>query len=168
MTKIGLSVTNASIEAGILPVMQEIGYAAVDYSLQADYETPHPVFAESRDVWTAFYEERKKLFASYGLTVSQTHATFSTDFDVLGEVTDKIIAQYEKEIEATAIMGAKLIVIHPICLPVATIQKEKERALNLKLYRSLIPALQKFGIKVGVENISSEVVSSIPAMGMMP
>ena len=97
MLKIGLSVTDPMIDAGILETMQKIGYNAVDYGVLGDYAVPNPIFSEDREVWTAYYAERKRLFASYGLFVSQTHATYNTDYDVAGEVTDKIIAQFEKE-----------------------------------------------------------------------
>ena len=153
MLKIGLNVTDAAIEKGILESLQKIGYTSVDYGILGDYATPHAVFSEDRAVWTKYYEDRKRLFASHGLTVGQTHGTFNTDFDVLGEVTDKIIAQFEKEIEATAILGSKYIVIHPIFYPANNMQKEKERERNLMLYRRFIPALKKFGVKIAIENM---------------
>ena len=153
MSRIGLSVTNREIEAGILEVMQKIGYTDVDYSLLDEYDVPPVIFSKDHDVWAEHYLNRKKLFASYGLSVAQVHATFCTDFDQKGAVTDTIIRQFEKEIEVTAILGAKYIVIHPIVLRVATVQKEKEYALNLQLYQSLTPTLKKFGVKLAIENM---------------
>jgi len=153
MKRIGISVTNQGIEEGLLPILQELGYTDVDYGILGDYATPLSVFSESKEVWTKYFEDRKKLFASYGLNVYQTHGTYNTDYDVAGEITDKIIAQFEKEIEATAILGAKYIIIHPICFPVSNIQKEKERAINLEFYRALVPTLQKFGVKIAIENM---------------
>ncbi len=153
MSKIGLNVTDAAIEKGILESLQKIGYTSVDYGIFGDYATPHAVFSEDRAVWTKYYEDRKKLFESYGLTVGQTHGTFNTDFDVPLEVTDNIVLQFEKEIEATAILGSKYIVIHPIFYPANNMQKDKERELNLTLYRRLIPTLKKFDVKIAIENM---------------
>jgi len=51
--------------------------------------------------------------------------------------------------EASAILGAKIIIVHPITLA----QPENQKAMNLELYNNLLPYCKKFNIKIALENM---------------
>ncbi len=94
-----------------------------------------------------------KAFAdSLGICCNQAHAPYpSSDEDEQknGEIFDSIV----RSIEVASILGAKIIVVHPIQhLNYAENQRELFK-LNVEFYKKLIPYAEKFGIKIATENM---------------
>lgn len=55
--------------------------------------------------------------------------------------------------EAASILGAQVIVVHPIQHLTYAEYPNELFEMNVKFYKSLIPYCEKFGIKVAVENM---------------
>lgn len=102
------------------------------------------------------YRENALNFKAYAdslrLTCNQAHAPYpSSDEDKTktGEIFDLIV----RSMEVASILGAKIIVVHPMQhLNYAENQRELF-SLNLEFYKSLIPYSEKFGIKIATENM---------------
>ena len=135
--------------------LRKIGYDAYDYTIHYKWATPNPIFSESRDKWVNYFKEERKIIEGEGMCVAQTHATFRSDFDPynIHYFTPMVIDQLKKEIEATAILGSKYIVVHPINIAVKWNNKQLDFERNMTEFTKLAPILKEFGVKNGVENM---------------
>lgn len=140
---------NAKIFDGI----KEIGYDGVDYTIGYTGHQPDPIFSEPREVWVKKFGEVASAMRASGIEAFQTHATFPTDRFAPGEFDEKCLDLYRKEIEATAILGAPYIVIHPVNIAVNLAHKDDDFAVNMHAFGMLDPVLTEFGVKLGVENM---------------
>ena len=140
---------NAVVFDGI----KAIGYDGVDYTIGYTGHRADPIFSEPREVWVKKFGEVAAALRSSGLVAFQTHATFPTDNFVPGEFDNKNLDMFRKEIEATAMLGAPYIVIHPINIAVNHARKDEDFAANMRAFEMLDPALSEFGVKLGVENM---------------
>ncbi len=135
--------------------LKKVGFDCYDYALCGEWATPKPIFSQPKEVWVNHYKEERKMIEGEGMTVNQTHATFRSDFDPehLYEFTPMVIDQLKREIEATAILGAKYIVIHPINMAIKWKNKQEDFERNMTEFAKLAPILKEFGVKNGVENM---------------
>jgi hypothetical protein len=70
------------------------------------------------------------------------------------------VEQFNKEIEACAILGCKNIVVHPICKvfrpfrePTIPAYDDDDFMVNMSQIKKLVPALKEFGVKIYVRGI---------------
>lgn len=131
-------------------LLMEAGYDALDLSLFDMVQDSSPWNAEN---WRELAEERRAWADANGVVFNQAHAPFSFNWandDIHYKVANPRI---ERSIEIAAIMGAKVIVIHPLhWFPYKGFEAEA-RQMNLDYYRSLIPLAEKCGIILGFENM---------------
>jgi sugar phosphate isomerase/epimerase len=135
--------------------LKSIGYDSYDYSLYGDWATPNKIFNQPREGWVNHFKEERKIIEGEGMNVNQTHAIFRSDFDPdnMYYFTPMVIDQLKKEIEATALLGAKYIVIHPINIANKWRNKELDFERNMTEFAKITPILKEFGVKNGVENM---------------
>lgn len=152
--------------AQVLGKLKNIGFESLDYPVYGPWNHPNPIFSQPREGWVKYFNEERKIIDGEGLFVSQTHATFRPDFDPenFNYFSQKVVDQLTREIEATAILGAKYIVVHPI--RISTFQKDKQIDFerNVSEFSKLIPALKQFGVKCALENLFFE-DASITGLG---
>ncbi len=127
----------------ILALLKEAGFDAYDYSMfHASYAYKEVLSAED-------YIERAKEFRSYadglGLVCNQAHAPFISGRMGQEAYNEEFIRIVCRAIEVAAILGAKLIVVHP--------WNHCNAEENAKLYRLYEDTARKAGIKIGVENM---------------
>ena len=146
----------------VLKRLKDIGYECLDYNMPLACMRPDPIFKQERKVWVNHFKEMKKMIEGEGLCVAQAHATFNTCYDpnYPFEVTNEIVDQINKEIEATSILGSKYIVIHPICKYIAPFReehylglKQDDYLLNMRELKKFEPALKEFNVKGCLENL---------------
>lgn len=127
------------------------GISYLDFTLDACYQIFDWRQVSEEEVF-AYFSEVKKLAATYGLKVFQTHAPYAGFPDYLDE---EYFGQTVKAIAATAALGAKYTVGHPFPFPLYGKKNmwEKERAFTVRYYKRFIPALEKYGVTMCVENI---------------
>lgn len=132
----------------ILKLLKETGFEAYDYSFFAkvkddDHETI--LFSEEN-----YIEKAKELRAyadSIGIKCNQAHAVFPSfyknieDKDLEKRRTDEII----KNIKIAGILGATLIVVHPV--------NEYRAEKNIEYYKSLEEIARAAHVKIGIENM---------------
>ncbi len=129
-------------------ILSNAGYDAYDFTFDA-HLADSEIYTDSN---LDYFKELKKVADKYGITCNQAHAPAPTTVGKKEE-DEKIYKRILRSMEAAAILGANIIVVHPVQhLPYAEHQKELFE-MNVKFYKSLIPYCEKFGIKVAVENM---------------
>ena len=139
-------------------MIKNAGFDTLDYNIDDRCATAEDFFATnayrmSEDELYAYYTEMYEYIRSLGLTVGQTHAVFGTPGymnhrELYLQVTRKNILQAH-------LLHCRHIVIHPFKTDGRIYDAETDacRALNLEFYRSLLPDLQKHGVKICIENM---------------
>ena len=129
--------------------IKQVGFDCVDFGF-GDFASDMPE--------VEFYsriKEIKKYLDSIGLTVSQTHGRVGY---FKAPSTEWLIERAKKEIKATALLGCKYAVIHPLRTPLSNYDGDTEnrKAQNLKFYNSLKPVLQECGVVLCIENLFAD------------
>lgn len=135
--------------------LKQIGYDGVDYTLGIVRKQPDSIFLKPRAEWVNYFMEIGKSMKNNGIEPFQVHATYPTDFDGARCLTDSVLDQFKREIEAAALIGSPYIVIHPINLAKYDKDKELDFRTNMEAFSKFEPTLREFGVKLGVENMFS-------------
>lgn len=134
----------------IIKMLKEAGFTAYDCSLFDGGLADEILLADD-------YLEKAKSFRAYadeiGIVCNQTHApmpTMTTRIERCGGLSleDFNAKRYEKvcrAIEVSAVLGAKVVVIHPY--------NDFTAEQNARLYKSFEEVARKAGIKIGLENM---------------
>lgn len=95
--------------------------------------------------------ELRQFADSLGISCNQAHAEFPTSH---GNETDTgIIQTLVQNLETAAILGASIIVVHPVQhLNYAEHPRELFQ-MNVEFYKKLIPYAEEFNIKIATENM---------------
>jgi sugar phosphate isomerase/epimerase len=133
-------------------ICKKAGFDSMDYSLGC-MEKPEDIFNDKKEYIKAA-EALRRVIDLNGLPVTQTHAPFVyygwKDPKVYEEF---IMPSIRRSIEVSAILGAKVTVVHPLHHFVYKGNEEEIYEKNMEFYRSLIPICKAYGIKVGIENM---------------
>lgn len=124
----------------IFELLVKGGFKYYDYSLYWKGGTEHIGVGED------FRENAlkvRKLADSYGLICEQTHGYFTGGCDE--ESINRRIDYIKKDIESTSILGAKIMVLHPIL--------EWNAEQNIEWIKTnFLPLAHKFNVKIAIEN----------------
>ncbi len=145
-------------------MIREAGFQAIDWnidhSLKAKDLKSAPledlcIFEKSLNECLAYYAEQLEQIRANGLTITQAHAPFPAYLPERPETLDYTIKLYRRCIEFCDAVGCKNLVIHGISLanPDNVNTPDTVKALNYKLYESLIDILVKTNVTVCLENL---------------
>ena len=123
----------------VLGVIRDCGFTCTDYNITLNH------VGEDLE---AQAENLKAVLAELGMSAPQAHAPIINPFDP-GEVDYMKI--YENSLRFCQIAGIPMVVIHAGSIKNATREEYFEK--NIEFYRSLIPAAEKTGVEVLIENI---------------
>ena len=129
------------------------GFSACDYSLALIDKSDSPLYGEN---YVSVAEGIRKDIENGGLKITQTHAPFGfsqNQWDTPHLFTDTVLPTLVKSIEITAIMGAPIVVVHPIHHMEYRGHEEEIFKKNMGFYRTLIPYAKEYGVKIAVENM---------------
>ena len=137
-------------EREAIALVKEAGFSAFDMSLFAMGRKTDDYYTDEN------YIERATKLRQYiddlGIVCNQAHAPFSTEnFD--GDTNSWFYKRIVTSIEVAAILGAKIIVVHPVHNLNYAEHAAELFDINVEFYKSLIPYAQKFGIKIATENM---------------
>ncbi len=144
------------------PVFREAGFSALDYNFDVFFsgaDIPSTkrfeLLDRPREEYLAYFTEIADIARENGLVIGQTHAHFSS---LIGagnkERNEYLLECLKKEIEITAAMGSKFIIIHPICKGYnIDYTLEMEKAENMAMYTALIDTLKEYDIVCCLENM---------------
>ena len=136
-----------------IDICKEAGFTAMDYSLSG--------LCKDESVWNnddyrAAAQEIRNIADEKGFLCVQTHAPFEFPFRQWNDPTyfeEVIFQRVVRSIEISAILGAKVVVIHPIHHMTYHGHEEEIFQLNMEYYNRLIPYAKEHNIKIGVENM---------------
>lgn len=138
------------LEEGI-KLCKNAGFDAIDYSLGGMVKDD---CVYNADDYRETAESIRKTVEAGGLHVNQTHTPFTFKGWNDEETYKNIIyPRILRSIEISAILGAKIAVVHPLHHYVYHGHEEEIFEKNMEFYRSLIPYCREWNIKVGVENM---------------
>jgi sugar phosphate isomerase/epimerase len=132
------------------------GFDAIDFNID-DYWHGDEAKAKllrcvdkSEDEIRAYYDKINGYLAKSGLEVGQTHSVFGPGFFKDREFYERVT---RKNIFETHLLNSRYTVIHPIITPGRIFDEGYEEChkLNLEFFRSLIPDLEKYDVKIGIE-----------------
>lgn len=90
-----------------------------------------------------------------GLEISQTHAHRGSYEKA---ITEEFFQKLIKDIEITAMLGCKYVVVHPVKPPQCNFDKDYEfrRKVNVERFKRLRPYLEKYDVICCIENLFGE------------
>ena len=137
-------------------VFKQCGYEAIDFNNDVSEYC-------SEEHGEDFYRELANHAASVGIAISQAHAPFPSSCDD-EEKNAEIFKRIVTGMKNAAALGAPMIVVHPCVHLDFDVEGNPERLFeyNLNFYKSLIPYAEKFGIKIAIENICRDSITSTP------
>lgn len=130
-----------------MEMIKEAGFDAVDYTFCCRGDDI-PMLC---DGYKEYAVNLRKHLDSIGLECIQAHAPIGFGFEMARDLSEPKYVKITRAIEAAAILGAEIIVVHSRWVPPGSDITVFEE--NLQYYRGLIPYAEKFGIKIGVENL---------------
>ena len=147
-------------------IFQACDIDAIDYPVDGGTPTIEAlkkaaVYGLSEDEVIAKFKAIREIADRHNVIVGQTHAIFGA-FEPSD--TDDFVDVTIKDILATHVLGAHHTVVHPIIMPgrIRDNRKEENFEYNLKFYRKLIPALEKWNVKCAIENTFARDENGVP------
>ena len=132
-----------------IAMMKEVGFDCFDFNLDSKSDEIRTYF--TADNYLELVKDLRSFADKTGITCNQAHAPFPTSYGDSrdADVFDSIV----RSIEIASIMGAQIIVVHPMQhLNYQEHQRELFQ-MNVNFYTRLLPYAEKFGIKVATENM---------------
>ena len=132
-------------------IISKGGFDSVDFMLNdLIFDNSLMYLADTSD----YCENIKREANKRGLTIEQTHAPFQFKNWNNAEHFDKVIfPRTVRSLEMSALMGAKISVVHPLHHKTYKGNEEEMFRLNMDFYSRLIPYCKEYGVKVGIENM---------------
>ena len=135
---------------------RECGIEALDYNID-HVLSPHKLLKGEKfpqcdlpvEEFVACYAPLKAASEKYGIAISQMHAPFPSWLDGYPEQSEYVLQTIEKVIAVCAYVGCPALVVHPFVGE----NRTRDREINLAIYRRLMPAAKKYGVKVCLENM---------------
>ena len=142
---------------GSIAFIKSCGYDTIDFNFndyvhkakQTDWVVPYSCF------WDKPLEELYEYFAPikeackrHDVTIAQAHGPFPNYYYGNPELNEYLIGMMEKCLAVCAFLDCPGMVVHPVHGA-----GDDEWDCNMWMYRRLIPAAKKYGVKVLLENI---------------
>ncbi|MBR6594903.1 MAG: sugar phosphate isomerase/epimerase [Clostridia bacterium] len=127
-----------------IEIVTGAGFDGLDYSM-------FDLTREDNPLTDSGYERRlssfRKIAADCGACFNQTHAPFPSFKEGDGEYNRETFPRLIRSIEATAILGAPHVVMHPQPVSGDSLQR------NVEFFGSLAPYCKEYGVKIAIENL---------------
>lgn len=133
--------------ADIAKTAKAAGFTAFDFFVGLDEEDS---FLHAENYKDALLEIKQKTNES-GIVFNQTHAPFRYSLEMLNGTV--LFEHTVKALEISAILGAKICVVHPIHHMQYLGHEEEIFSINMEYYKKLLPYAKEYGVKIGVENM---------------
>lgn len=138
-------------DAKAIQLLKEAGFDAFDFSM-FDIFSENPDEPLNQADYQGYAKHLRAVADEAGIVCNQAHAPFpSSTGDPAGD--EKRFQEIVRSMEIAAILGARIIIVHP-CQHLSYAEHAQElMELNLTFYQKLIPYCEKFNIKVATENM---------------
>lgn len=134
-----------------IEILAKAGFDAIDISLCRMGEEDNPFNGEDYKEFAAHLVDVAK---KNGVYFNQAHAYYHSSY-IDEEKTKFAYEKIKKGIEIAALMGVKVIVVHPkqhLCYPEGN-NPEILKEMNYEFYNSLLLECEKYGISIATENM---------------
>lgn len=133
-----------------IDILKEVGYDAIDMSLFC--------MSDDKDVFNSeAYKSRALEIRAYadkaGIPFNQSHVPFVFNWKNPNEYNDRFFPRQVRALEISAILGAKIAIVHPIHHTEYKGHEEELFEENMRFYRSLLPYAKEYDIKIALENM---------------
>lgn len=135
-----------------IELLAEAGFDAYDISLCTVARDECKDHWLNLDNWREEVARLKALADKAGIVCNQSHAPFPSSVGD-AEKDEYIFDRIVRSMEAAALLGAKIIVVHPKQHLKYAEHAAELREMNIEFYKRLVPYCEKFGIKVATENM---------------
>ena len=133
-------------------ICKNAGFDSADYYLGDMTDPRH--FLNNEIHYRSVAKHMRRFAEEQGLPITQTHAPFAfSGWNHPSEYEGFIIPTIRRSLEVSAILGARIVVVHPLHHFIYKGHEEEIYERNMEFYRSLIPLCREYGIKVGIENM---------------
>ena len=139
-----------------LQFIKECGFDTLDYNFNDMFsvnldgkETIKAFCHRCLDDLLECYRPLKEAMKYHEVVLGQAHASFPLYFEEADDMNEYMIRVVEKECAICEYLECPVLVIHPYFCT----DREKEKKINLDMYRNMIPAAKKYGIKLCLENM---------------
>lgn len=129
-----------------IPMLAGAGYEALDFSMYDARREDNPV---SHDDYKERMSSFRKIAENSGICFNQTHAPFPNWKNGDEAYNELTYPRLVRAIEATALLGAPIVVMHPGSMP----DHEEAMEKNIKHFETLVPYCEEFGVKIAIENV---------------
>ena len=139
--------------AKCIDIYKEAGFTACDYSVMGMVNDADPM---NGDNYRELAEAARRISDEKGFPITQTHAPFNFPGKFWNDPVvfeEMIMPRMIRSIEISAMLGAKVTIVHPFHSVVYRGNEEWLFEKNMEYYRSLIPYAKEYGIKIAVENM---------------
>jgi len=138
-------------EENAIRKLAEIGYDAYDFSMFDIQDNNHPI---SRSDFDSYVYKLRRVADESGIVCNQSHAPFPSYLKDDDDYNRRIFPFLVRAIEVTAMLGGKIVIIHPAVFPDHKIGGSPEcLKANMELYHSLLPYAKKCNVKIALENM---------------
>lgn len=158
MKKIGISCQGLVRQYGCekaFAICKESGFDAVDYGLTG-FSMNSAVYAGSEDAFFSYFDNIRRLAEKYELTISQTHGRTGTYMPENEEHNETVRLLTERDLRATAILGAPCCVIHfPNSHRWGKQPPEVMHRVSGEMYDTFLPWAEKYKVKIAMETFGA-------------
>ena len=140
----------------VFGMMAAAGFEAIDFNIDPHLSyvaiTKGPLtdfFDQSVEALIDYYRPVKAAAEKNAIAFGQMHAPFPVYVADKPEVNAYMITVVEKCAALCAYLSCPALVVHPVTRPTL----EEQREVNLNMYRAMIPAAKKYGVKICLENL---------------
>lgn len=127
-------------------ILAEAGFDALDYSMFSLHQDDHVL---NKPGYASYLARLRRTAEDLGLIFNQAHAPFPTHIPGDEAYNTAIFSRVVRAMEAAALLGAGLIVVHPTDFFDPAVNKQR----NIEIYQKLQPYAREFQIKVCLENL---------------
>lgn len=133
------------------------GLRYLDYNLAPEFQGTGGQAGESPLVtkaWRGWCDEIREACAEHGAQFLHTHC-LTHNYFAADEASQRLNGWLARAFEATALLGARLTVMHPIAPPGREYDRAACLAANRDFFRRQAETAARFGIRIAVENMLS-------------
>lgn len=146
--------------AEAIQMVAQAGFDAYDMNMCKIHLIDTPI---ASDGYRDFARHLRQVADECGIVCNQAHAPFPTQLNKNDVYNQKSFDMLIRSMEVASILGAKIIVVHPIKNSSSSSAKgytyepfESRKQLydtNIRFFKELIPYCEKFGIRIAIENM---------------
>lgn len=147
------------LEEGLKRV-KACGFDCVDFSLMQNQDNENCLMMQDKETLISYCKRVKTAVREASLTIFQTHAPYYLYNDPEEYLDEKFCLRYINSIKATAWLGAKYVVMHPVLVREGQESHytdgdsfQKAIAYNEKFFSYLKPYALQYGVTIAIENV---------------